>query len=71
MGHIAQEKSGNVICMEEQGVVNSIISKLETVEAEVDVDNVPDTRAWMICCDDLSQTSPGYKAIFCALFLSS
>ncbi|KAI4169616.1 MAG: hypothetical protein LQ343_005555 [Gyalolechia ehrenbergii] len=64
IGHFAQEKPGDIKCMQDQASVNSMIDKLETAEAEVDVDNVADTRAWIIYSDDTSQTSPGYKAIF-------
>jgi len=63
IGHFAQEKSGNVICMQDQKSVDDKISKLEEAESKVDVDNVADTRAWIIYSDDTSTRSPGYKAI--------
>ena len=64
IGHFAQEKPGNVKCMEDDASVKSMITKLEDAEALVDVDNQAGTRAWIIYSDDLSTSSPGYKAIF-------
>ena len=64
IGHFAQEKPGNVVCMEDAASVSSMISKIENAEATVDIDNVDGTQAWIIYSDDTSQTSPGYKAIF-------
>ena len=63
IGHFAQEKPGNVVCMEDQASVEKMIDSLETAEVEVDVDNVPGTRAWIIYSDNISKTSPGYTAI--------
>ena len=63
IGHFAQEKPGNVICLEDHASVNKMMGTLETAEAGVDVDGHADTRAWIIYSDDTSTTSPGYKAI--------
>ena len=64
IGHFAQEKPGNVVCMQDDASVKSMISKLEDAEGLVDIDNVDGNRAWIIYSDDTDQTSPGYKAIF-------
>ena len=64
IGHFAQEKPGDVVCMQDDASVKSMISKLEDAEASVDIDNVDGTHAWIIYSDDTSQSSPGYKAIF-------
>ncbi|KAI4186291.1 MAG: hypothetical protein LQ346_005717 [Caloplaca aetnensis] len=64
IGHFAQEKPGNVVCMEDDASVKSMISKLEDAESLVDVDNQAGTRAWIIYSDDTTTSSPGYKAIF-------
>ena len=63
IGHFAQEKPGNVVCMQDQNSVNQMIDKLQTAESEVDMENIADTRAWIIYSDDTSTDSPGYKAI--------
>ena len=67
IGHFAQEKPGNVKCMEDDASVESMISKLEDAESEVDLDSVDGTQAWIIYSDDTSKTSAGYKAIFANL----
>ena len=64
IGHFAQEKPGNVVCKEDSASVKSMISKLETAEAEVDLDDVAGTQAWIIYSDDTGKTSAGYEAIF-------
>ncbi|KAL8894757.1 MAG: hypothetical protein Q9207_008420, partial [Kuettlingeria erythrocarpa] len=64
IGHFAQEKPGDVKCMEDDASVRSMITKLEDAEALVDVDNQAGTRAWIIYSDDTTTSSPGYKAIF-------
>jgi len=63
IGHFAREKSGNVVCMQDQMSFDDMISKLEDAESEVDVDNVADTREWIIYSNDTSTRSPGYRAI--------
>ena len=63
IGHFAQEKPGYGVCMQDQASVKKMIYTLETAEAKVDVDNVADTRAWLIYSDDTSINSPGYTAI--------
>lgn len=63
IGHFAQEKPGNIVCMQDQNSVSQIIDKLETAESEVDMENIADTRAWIIYSDDISTDSPGYQAI--------
>jgi hypothetical protein len=64
IGHFAQEKPGNVVCMEDDASVKSMITKLEDAEALVDVDNRAGTSAWIVYSDDTTTSSPGYKAIF-------
>ena len=64
IGHFAQEKPGNVVCMQDDASVKKMISKLEDAYALVDIDNVPNTQAWIIYSDDISQNSQGYKAIY-------
>ncbi|KAL8928835.1 MAG: hypothetical protein Q9208_001613 [Pyrenodesmia sp. 3 TL-2023] len=64
IGHFAEEKPGNVKCMQDDATVKSIISKLEDAESLVDVDNQAGTRAWIIYSDDTTTSSPGYVAIF-------
>jgi hypothetical protein len=64
IGHFAQEKPGDVVCMQDPPSVNSMISKLGDAQATVDVDNVEGTQAWIIYSDDTYQSPPGYKAIF-------
>jgi len=46
-----------------KAVQSDIISRLETGEAQVDVDGYDDTRAWIFYSDDILIDSPGYKAI--------
>ena len=64
IGHFAQEKPGNIKCMEDNTSIQSMINKLEDAESEIDVDDVYGTRAWIIYSDDVSQTSAGYQAIY-------
>ncbi|KAL8910678.1 MAG: hypothetical protein Q9171_004054 [Xanthocarpia ochracea] len=64
IGHFAQEKPGNVKCMEDDASVKLMISKLEDAESLVDVDDQAGTRAWIVYSDDTTTSSPGYKAIF-------